>query len=492
MLKRAWLSTVRKPSRTVIVGLILFAMANLVLAGVAIKGAVSESTDYAKSSLGGTIYLQPDMEKLRSAAQNQAQNQTGGTARIQITRPSITTAVADDLADSEYVKDYTYSLKSTANASGFSVVENDQTEMRGAFHRMADGTIMRNDNGETVDLPAFMQRGDINLEGINSYAFISGVKDNTISLADGKHFDEKTDDAAIISKDLADKNSLKVGDKITLTTTGDKSAVELSIIGIYDSTDDSSDANTIYMNIATAARFLNAEDFDDGKFSVENVQFFLTDARHKNAFISEAAAKHPELAEQNLTLTDDTSTYEQMVGPIESVGGFATTILVIVIVASVVIITLIVTINVKDRRYEMGVLLSLGARRSNIVGQVLTELVVVGTLAFALSIPTSTLLARAMGDGLLSQQIAMSQQESEQNYGRPSTGGMMRGGQNLTAGQMSAQGNTKPIDKIDVNASAGDYALLFGIGYLIIIASLIVPTANVLRFQPKTILTGKE
>lgn len=55
MLKRSWLSIVRKPGRAILIGLILFAMANLVLASTAIKGAVAEGVSYAKSALGDTI-----------------------------------------------------------------------------------------------------------------------------------------------------------------------------------------------------------------------------------------------------------------------------------------------------------------------------------------------------------------------------------------------------------------------------------------------------
>jgi putative ABC transport system permease protein len=143
---------------------------------------------------------------------------------------------------------------------------------------------------------------------------------------------------------------------------------------------------------------------------------------------------------------------------------------------------LIVVINVKDRRYEMGVLLSLGARRSNILGQIFVELVLVGTLGFALSLGTSGLVAQGLGDSLLAGQLASeSVQETEVTAGPER---MMRGAQ--------AQSNASAIKDIDVQAGMLEYLTLFGAGYLILLVAMILPSVNILRYQPKEILSGKE
>ena len=191
-----------------------------------------------------------------------------------------------------------------------------------------------------------------------------------------------------------------------------------------------------------------------------------------------------------------------MVGPIESVGNFATIILWVVIVAAVAIITLIVTINIKDRRYEMGVLLSLGADKLNIIGQLIIELFIVGTIGFLASIPTSTFVAKTMGSSLLNSQLAMSEQQLAQNFGRGQNA--IVGGPSFNSDSSSGvrggpisfgnnrQSGVETITEIDVAPDTSDYVLLFVAGYLILLVSLVTPSANVLRYQPKTILTGKE
>ena len=493
MLKRSWLSIIRKPGRAILIGLIVFAMANLVLASVAIRGAVSESVSYAKSSLGGTVYLQPDISKLRQQMQSSSTGESEGATSqpVRIERPKIPLSTVKSIADSDYVKDYTYSLNVQAKAGGLTPVSSSQSQsdMPGSGFRGG----MPGGESEATQLT-----GDMTISGINSYAFIDAVKSGTMKISSGTYFDESTNDQAIISYDLANDNNLKVGDSIKLQNIYDSSEHDVKIIGIYDLSDTNQSfgtpENTVYMNAATAAKFLGSTNYNNGDYDVQNVHFELTSAEHSDALITAAKSKVPSLETDNLTLSIDTSAYEQMVGPIESVGKFATTIFWVVVIASIAIITLIVTINVKDRRYEMGVLLSLGASKMNVTMQIIVELVVIGTVALAVAAATGTLVARAMSQSLLESQIAMSKQESEQNFGRPTTGtGGMRGGMMRMGGPgQQSRSNVKAIDSINVNASASDYLMLFATSYGIIILALFLPAWSIIKYQPKTILTGKE
>lgn len=500
MFKRSWLSIKRKTSRTIILVLILFVMANLMLATIAIKSAVGESISYAKQTLGGVVHLQPDMEKIREEAMQNSENpNASGSMRIAFERPSISIEMTQNLANSEYVKDYTCSIQSSANASSYTPIETEQQKMRQQIEdQMESGNTNFPGTGDGMRF-AFAG-GDTTIIGINSFAFISDVESGSMKLSEGEIFDESTENSVVISYDLATENNLEVGDGITLTTTSedDPANITFKIIGIYDNTTENFDPNTIYANIETAALTLPEDQYNNGNYSVESVKYYLVSAEYKDAFITEANVKYPNLADDNLTIDIDDSTYQQMIGPIESVGSFATTILWVVIIASIVIITLIITINVKDRRYEMGVLMSLGATKKNLLGQTLTELIVVGTIAFALSIIPSTFIAKAMGEGLLQQQISINEQNQSQNFGRGDNagrGGMMGGTSaspiNVMGGNQNRT-NVAAIDKIDVTPSVNDYLILFLAGYGIIILALILPTTNILRFEPKTILTGKE
>ena len=46
--------------------------------------------------------------------------------------------------------------------------------------------------------------------------------------------------------------------------------------------------------------------------------------------------------------------------------------------------------------------------------------------------------------------------------------------------------------ELDINATPVDFLLLFVTGYVVIILALILPSVNIMRYQPKEILAGKE
>ena len=498
MLKRSFLSIRRKLGRTIILSLIFFMMANLVLAAITIKTAVAAQMDYAKSTLGGTVTVQADMDAIREAQKEGIEN--GGDRKEMfknMARPAITVETANKIAEySDYVKDYSYELSTSANSADLEVVESESSnEMPGGPG--GPGERMRGSSSSSSKLDS-----DITISGINAYAYIAGVQNETITIKDGTYFDEDSNNKAMISYEFAELNSLKVGDKFKIKNAYTEKAIELEVIGIYDSSEERANANTIYMNIETAAKFLSEDDYKDGKYNVGNVTYYMINSDKADEFVEKINNDFKELAENKMKIAVDTSEYDAMSGSIESVGSFATTILIIVIVAAIIIITLIVTINVKDRRYEMGVLLSLGAHKRNIIGQIATELLVVGTLGFVLASVSGTFLAKAMGQSILESQTASSAQQSERNFGRPGTQtrgtsgdmptppeGAGMGGSNIKQRMLA---NSNKEVKLDINATPIDFLLLFVTGYLVIIVALILPSINVLRYQPKEILAGKE
>ena len=499
MLKRSFLSIRRKLGRTIILTLIFFMMANLVLAAITIKTAVAAQMDYAKSTLGGTVTVQADMDAIRESQKEEMEK--GGDPKEMfknMVRPAVTVETANKIAEySDYVKDYSYELSSSANSADLDVVESKGAGVPSGFGGMPGMPGGRSSSSsEETSLD-----GDITISGINAYAYITGVQNETFTIKDGAYFDEDSNDKAMISYEFAELNDLKVGDKFKIKNVYTEKAIELEVIGIYDTSDDRANANTIYMNIDTAAKFLSDDDYKDGKYDVSNVSYYMINSDKAEEFVEKINTDFAELAENNMKIAVDTSEYDAMSSSIESVGSFATTILVIVIIAAIIIITLIVTINVKDRRYEMGVLLSLGAHKKNIIGQIATELLIVGTLGFILASVSGTFLAKAMGQSILESQTTASTRQSEKNFGRPGaqmggsskSGGMPAmpdmGGQNMKQRMLA---NVKQDVELDINATPVDFLLLFVTGYLVIVFALIMPSVNVLRYQPKEILTGKE
>ena len=491
MLKRSWLSVRRKLGRTIVLVLIFFMMANLVLAAITIKTAVAAQMSYAKAALGGTVTIQADMDKVRENQKTEMEK--GGDRKDifgQMVRPSVSIETADKIAEySDYVKDYSYELSAEANSYDMSIVE---SKMPSFGNGRVPGGFGMPGKEESDDDEAALD-GDITISGINAYAYIDGVKNEAIEIKDGTYFDEDSENGVMVSYEFAELNELKVGDTFKLKNIYTEEKIELSVVGIYDTSAGRADANTLYMNVETAAQFLSDDDYNDGKYDVDDVNFYMNDSSKAEDFV-------------------DTTEYDAMASSIERVGSFATTILIIVIVAAIVIVALIVTLNVRERRYEMGVLMSLGATKKNILGQIAAELIIVGTVGFALASITGGFLAKTMGQSILDSQIASSAAQSEKNFGRPGaqiggkSGGQMPGGGQMPSmpegmempeEESSEKKSKKPTTQqtnveLDISATPIDYLLLFVTGYIVIVLALIVPATNVLRYQPKEILAGKE
>lgn len=481
-------------------------MANLVLAAFIIKSAVSAQMDYAKSNLGGTISIQPDMETIREN-QNFEMAKGGDLSKMfkSMDRPSVDVETANKIATTytDYIKDYSYSVSTSANANNLETVETK------GFSGGMPGA------GNMPGMPGFSQSSsddstldaDITISGVNAYAYIDGVKDETITIKEGNYFDEDSENSVMISYEFSKLNSLKVDDTIKLKNIYTEKEIPLTIIGIYDSSSERANANTMYMNTETAAKFLSADDYNSGDYDVDNVKFYMVNSDNAEEFVNKINAEFTELSSNKLKVAVDTSEYDSIAGSIESVGSFANTILIIVIIAAIIIITLIVTINVKDRRYEIGVLMSLGADKKNIIGQIVAELIIVGTLGFALASVTGTVFASTLGNMILESQSTSSSEQSARNFGRPGAtmpnmGNNSRkndsnmpeppsGGGMPNMKEVMQTGRSNDV-KLDINAKPVDYLLLFVTGYLVIILALILPSISIMRYQPKEILTGKE
>lgn len=513
MLKRSWRSITRRPGRTIILTLVFFAMATMVLAGLMIKSSVSAQLAAAKQSAGGTVTIQPDMDKIR---QNQAQQEESGTNKRDIfgtmTRPAISVKTANKIASyTDYVKDYSYQLSAKANAGGLSTVSGQSGggNIPGGPGQPSEAS----DSGSETALDT-----NLTISGVSSYQYIDSVESGELTLKSGNTFDEDSDNKALVSYEFAKLNNLGVGDTVKLKNAYTEKEIELSVCGIYDSSAFNASGNTIYTNVATAAKFLSDDDYNDGDYTVSDVKYYMVDSGQADEFVAKIGQDFPSLSNDNLKVSVDTSEYDQVKKQTESISKFADIVLLVVIIAAVVIIALIVTLNIRDRRYEMGVLLSLGARRLSVIGQFATELVIIGTFGLALASATGTIFAKSIGNSMVQAQISSTNQQSD-DMRRPDMGGGAQAqpssgsssnssdkaeevSANKTSSNKSANSDTKAKlasankkrndIQLNINASASDYLTLFLAGYGIILLSMIIPTITIMRYQPKKILEGRE
>lgn len=481
MFKRAMLSVRRRKVKTIIFFAFLFIVSSLVLSSIAIKNATKESMENAKKSISSEVVLSRDMSKLKEDFQNERnmgepkeKNDDEKREMLKDMHGKMNENVAKlsdviTISKIKYVSDVRYTVKVNGTNSSFSIYEENNNQNENDDFRR-DNRMKFNNNS-------------LEIEGINTFDLESDYVNKKIELIDGESFDETSDDTVVISYELSVTNNLNVNDTITITNSNGEN-IDLKIIGIYQYSDSkgfNTNYNKIYVNINTAEKFMTEEEYNNKDYQVSDVIFYLNDSDKVDEFISLAKEKVITLEERNLTLDIDTMEYKKMVSNLEGVLKFSNIVLIVVSVSSIVIISLMVINSLKDRNYEIGVLLSFGEKKMKIIGQFIIELVLIATGAFILSIGSSK---------LMSQKLANIVMENQQN-----TIEVINNDRNIRGtsfGPMNNYKNENKIKSIDVSTNIDNVLKLFLIGYGIIVISMSIPSIKILNTDPKNILSRKE
>jgi len=172
-----------------------------------------------------------------------------------------------------------------------------------------------------------------------------------------------------------------------------------------------------------------------------------------------------------------------------------------VAIAGTIILALIIILMVRERRYEMGVLLSLGEGRAKIIGQLLVEMLMLLVVSLALAGIGGRFAGNALSKQVLSSvnssQTTTSTSTTSQAGGpggggqAPSgqQGGKQTGGQMQQAGQTTANKAVKSSD-LKLKISAVTLLQLGAFGFTIIAFAVLLASANILRLEPRKILIG--
>lgn len=447
-IKRSFLSLQSRKGKSLILLAIFLVVTNLVFAGFTIQSASSKATDLARQQLGADINLRIDINKY---LEEQNSNQNADEARKV---PSIEKKEADKLKNSKYLDHYNY-LKSVI------------AELKELHNVEPSGGAQ-----------SFGPNNNLNytLQGVRDFSLLEAALDKKLKLVEGEGITSKTvgKNVAMIEKKLAEKNNLKVGDKLQIGEVMDEELTtkELEIIGIYESKEEAPSfggqsfallepANQIYVPYSV----MN---------SLENAIYSLKDPKDIDAF-KEEVKKLGLPAYYELDAQDNV--YKQMIGPIENIASFSKTIVIMVSIAGATILGLIIMLSIKERRKEMGILLSIGEKKWKLMGQLLVEVLCIAVLAFGLSLAIGEKVSQKVGDNLLSSEIAKNEDKPEDPIAKLS-------------GNPAA--DVDPVDNIDVSISTEDLGKVGGIGLGIAMLGTILPALSILRLNPKQILLKDE
>lgn len=483
MIKNALLSLKKNIGKTILLFVIIVVITNLVIAGLSIQSATKKSMDQIRSSLGNDVTLSVDFR-------NMMKNRKPSEAVSNET--SLTTTMADSLKDLKYVKNYNYQISTSANSNSISAVET-----------ASDNSNNQQDTNKPNDQPEqASNQVDFTISANTTMKYLDSFTNNNYKLTKGRLLTTKDQNTnnCVIETNLASDNDLSVGDTFTITTTVNDETItqELTIVGIYEiqSTNEIGSAhfnnpvNTIYTDLSIGQTLTGSSE------NITSAIYYLDDPENAEAFV-ELAKKKSDIDFDTFSLDANNRLYQQNASSLESMQSFAKMFVWIVVIAGSAILCLILALTIRNRYYEIGVLLSIGQSKVKIIAQQLIEVGLIAVVAFVISLGTGQLTSHYMGNMLESSsssnvmqidqkddRLNDNQNQSDSNQQKNNT----QTKENFLGNMMQGPSN----QELDVSITGENVIQLAGVTAAICIVSIAVPAAYVLRLTPRQILSRKE
>lgn len=395
-----------------------------------------------------------------------------------------------------------------------------QGQMQPGQNQMQQGGMMQGPGMQQQDPETMMaSMGDFKLTGFSSDAAMEDFNTGVSTITEGSMFDENTSDmVCVISSELATYNSLSVGDKITLSNLkDDEETYELEIVGIYKNSNSSNSMSTGNANdpaneILTSSNVVDLivgesedsqEEEDKRLSSSVTGSYVFADMDGYDGF--EAYLTKKEGGKYVLT-SSDVASYEASLVPLENLKSFATAFLWVILAIGAIILVVLNMFNIRERKYEVGVLTAIGMHKGKVALQFMLEIFIVTIFAILIGTGIGAATSVPLTNKLLESQVQ--QQESSEssqqaNFGRENGQqqgpGMQQGpGQQMgsSQGKFSKGGDiVGPVNYIDSVSYAVDGVVvmqMIGIGILLSIISSLIAIVFIMRYQPLKILTERD
>ena len=476
-IKRAFLYVARKKGKSILLFFILLIMSTFVLTGLSTQKASQEAQKNLREALGGEFYVSVEL----SESNPYFRRVDDGEGALDLyTELPVTRDMINAIMEIGGIEKY--------DASAQTLVSTNLTIFPGNVP--LKGELNNKIYARTV-------AGTEN----NSF-FQSGI----MELTEGKHITGNESNAAVISRDMADQNSLQIGDSISLQA--DEEA-EVRIIGIYEIRK----PDPAYASVVTYEKLENQifidtsalqDLFGDMPMGFYEVAFSVYDPAQLDSIMSEVKGLSA-IDWRAFEVAADNQTYLDAAAPLQKLQALVSSIIWVIALVSAVILSLILTMWGRSRIHETGVFLSLGIGKMRIIGQYLAEVLMIAVIAFGCSYFTSSAVAGQLANGLLQQNIPASEEQAAgvtitQKDGfsedvvvsikdDSALSDMPSGQDTAPEVEVAADGAEADREQIRVTIDSYNMLQLYLIGIIVIILSVGISSLSVMRLNPREILS---
>ena len=532
VIKNALKSIKKAKGRSFLIGIIALVIAVSACLGLSIRQAAQDAKETTLEGMSITASISFDRQSVMQDMQPPTNSDGGGFDRDKFSEimgetSALSLEEYQKYANAESVEEFYYTL--TARFDGSDKLEpvTDTTEedseeeeeqnMFGGGFQMPGGNFGGMQGGMMAGMSA---DGDFSIIGYSSDSAMTDFINDVSSVTEGTVFEEgTTDKTCIISQELATFNGVSVGDSITVTNAANQEeAYKLKVVGIYTSTENNDftmsmfganqdPANKIYMSANALQKIIDASekantDEDDTAITA-NIEaiYSFADVESYNQF--EAEVRNLGLEEEYTVSSSDLNEFENSLTPLNTLSTMAGWFLLVILIIGAVILVVLNIFNVRERKYEIGVLTAMGMKKRKVATQFVCEILAITMVAVIIGAVIGAVCSVPVTNALLENQT-QSQNDTEQqiegNFGRPGNIPNMPG--NLDLSELPSD-NGSGFDKMFSRAE--DYItevdsamnltvvlqmLLIGLGLTLVASGASV--MFVMRYDPLKILANRD
>lgn len=464
IIKNALRSITRSLGRNILLGIIVLVIAVSACIGLSIKQASETAKQTALNEINVTATISFDRMSAMKEISNSESGNEGGFDKSQFSKmmsetESLTLEEYQKYAEAESVSDFYYTVTTYVNGSDeFTAVSDSSSDDIGANQEGEDDLTKGSKTrpGNMGDMTFSGVSGDFTIVGYSCDAAMTDFINETSSIVEGAMFEEGTEkNYCVISDELARYNMLSVGDLIVVQNTGDETETfTLTISGTFVSNENNDmsmnkfgssqdPANKILMSAAAVNKIVSSATTEMS--STISATYCFESIDDYNKFDSEARALG--LDDSYTISSNDIASYEASITPLTSLDGIAKWFLIIILSVGAVVLIVLNIFNVRDRKYEVGVLTAMGMKKWKVAAQFMCEILVVTMVAVIIGTGIGAATSLPVANALLKTQT---QSQTEQkadidtSFGRESNFDFQRGGRSMPGGN-AADGTSDGI-----------------------------------------------
>ena len=555
IVKNACKSITRNKLRNILIGVIVLIISVSACVSLSIQQAAEVAKKDTLSNLSVTAQISFDRKKAMEEMQQKATaDDSGSSSDKSFDRGNFDFDIlqGSSLTLDDYMKytkalqkgdSYYYSGAVSLNATGdllpYGTSEEDESDSSSSSKssdskysqssnvptppNMPSGESDSSNGGGMGGMPFQVNQGDFTITGYSSYDAMLSMfgEDGSYKISDGEMFDETSEAyECVISNELATYNNLKVGDTIKLSNPQyEKETYKLKIVGIYTNSDSSSEednrfrmndpANNIYMNYNAFSKIIAAsekadnktEDSDGSETSAalsENLAFTYKFASVENYEKFADKVYDLGLSDDYKVSSSDLQAYKNSLTPLETLSSTAMWFFFIVLVVGGIILITLNIFNLRERKYEVGVLTAIGMKKAKVAMQFVTEIFIVTFIALIIGTSIGAAVSVPVTNTLLQNQISSSQSSDSQvsknfGFGNSDNNG---GPQGMPGdGEMNPfSRSTKAADYVDSVSSATNFLVILElvlVGLFLTIVASLAALISIMRYEPLKILSNR-